>query len=149
VRRVCVIACLAAASLAPATTRAATCTFSTGGVDFGAYSLLATAPLKAPGRIDYACKGTPAITRAYVTMSAGSSSNAGARTMTNGPERLGYNIYLDAALTTIWGDGGAYQGVWLNYPVTGFVPFYGSIPPGQDVAAGAYADTLTITVDLF
>jgi spore coat protein U-like protein len=144
VRTLCAIACLTATALAPGAARGA-CSVSTSGISFGAYNPFSAASLAGSGSMTLSCSGSVV---AYVMLSGGSSNNAGARRMTSGAERLSYNIYRDAALTRIWGDGSAYPGVWVSLPQAP-LPFYGSIPPGQDVAAGDYADALTITVNFY
>lgn len=83
-----------------------------------------------------------------VALSKGSSSSYTPRTMTSGANALQYNIFNQAAFTTIWGDGTggtqtrSHGGGGNAATGTG----YGRIPAGQYVAAGAYADTITVTV---
>jgi spore coat protein U-like protein len=83
-----------------------------------------------------------------VTLSRGSSPTYTPRTMTSGANTLNYNIYNQAAFTTIWGDGTGgtatrpYGGGGNSAAGIG----YGRIPAGQYVAAGAYTDTITVTV---
>ncbi len=145
-RTLCAIALAAAAALLPAGARAASCTLSVRGVDFGAYDPLSAAVARGAGSVDYDCSaGRPIILR--VTISAGSSGNAGARTMRSGAEQLAYNIYRDAALTTVWRDtNGTWQ--WLP-PARGSIPMYGGMAAQQDVAAGAYTDALVVTFEFY
>lgn len=83
-----------------------------------------------------------------VSLSRGSSPTYTPRTMTSGANTLTYNIYNQAAFTTIWGDGTGgtatrpYGGGGNSAAGIG----YGRIPAGQYVAAGAYLDTITVTV---
>jgi spore coat protein U-like protein len=71
----------------------------------------------------------------------------------SGPQsdQLRYNVYLDPAKTTVWGDGTqgtqffSIRNPSLRDRTT--VPIYGRVPAGQDVGAGTYADTLVITVN--
>ncbi len=66
-------------------------------------------------------------------------------------EGLNYNLYLDAARTTIWGDGTGGTQVYSNANppnntnVT--VTIYGRIPASQDVSAGSYTNTVTATIN--
>ena len=72
------------------------------------------------------------------------------RRMLKGAEALTYNLYRDAARTTIWGDGtGGTQiySVIVTPPARPVdVPIYGRIPSGQDVTAGTYSNTITATI---
>jgi spore coat protein U-like protein len=65
--------------------------------------------------------------------------------MANGAERLAYALYQEVGHTTNWrttGTGGT--AVSSNTAVTFGV--YGVVAAGQDVAEGAYLDTVTVTV---
>jgi spore coat protein U-like protein len=66
--------------------------------------------------------------------------------MTSGIHQLFYNLYIDATLTTVWGDGaghsatvGATQSV-ANHTV------YGRIPAAQNAHVGVYNDTIVVTL---
>lgn len=67
-----------------------------------------------------------------------------------GGATLSFQLYLDPQLTQIWGDGTGGTSVWR--PTAALkngaqkVNVYGHIPAGQYVPAGAYADTLVVTV---
>ena len=68
-----------------------------------------------------------------------------------GPDgaELRYNLYIDPARRTVWGDG--LGGTALVRGDTGgrrraTVPVYGLVPRGQRVPAGAYADQLTVDI---
>jgi len=71
--------------------------------------------------------------------------------MAKGAEELFYNLYRDAARTSVWGDGmGGTQVQFVPDPPNNTpVPFtiFGRVPAGQDVSAGAYADSVTVTVN--
>ncbi len=66
---------------------------------------------------------------------------------------LEYNIYTDVTRTVIFGDGtGGTSNVQVKRkgqpePWTEIVSMYGQIPPGQDVSAGTYSDSLSATVN--
>ena len=67
-----------------------------------------------------------------------------------GADRLAYNFYADPGGASVLGDGSGgtvtrSDRVLKNKPW--IVTIYGRIPPGQDVAAGSYSDTLTITIN--
>jgi len=71
--------------------------------------------------------------------------------MLNGASTLNYNLYLDAARTTIWGDGtGGTQNFFVRNPTNNqdvSIPLYGRIPAGQSTSAGNYSNTLTVTIN--
>ena len=77
------------------------------------------------------------------------------RLLTNGTDTLQYNLYTAAARTTVWGDGtassatvaGTGAGLAAASAVTHTV--YGRLvdsTANQNVSAGSYADTITVTV---
>jgi spore coat protein U-like protein len=71
------------------------------------------------------------------------------RHLISGDQRLGYELYRDAARTQTWSTGTNA----LRYVSTGGITtsselmVYGRIPPGQEVAAGSYNDVVTATVN--
>lgn len=87
-------------------------------------------------------------------MSIGPSPNSGGfnprkMRLTSGTDLLNYNLYTSATYTDIWGDGtSGTVTVWgkflKNKPEN--MTVYGRIPSGQDVRAGTYTDTLTVTL---
>ena len=71
------------------------------------------------------------------------------RTLTKTGASLNYNLYTDSTYTSIWGDGTTgttVSGVGSNGSTGITKTIYGSIPEGQDVPAGAYTDSITITI---
>ena len=89
-----------------------------------------------------------------VTLSRGFGGSYNPRQMRGSKGPLGYNLYLDAARVTIWGDGSGgtlpLQGALLLSPSSPTQQvihnIYSSIPALQDVYAGTYTDTITITL---
>jgi spore coat protein U-like protein len=68
---------------------------------------------------------------------------------TGGVDLLTYNLYTDAAATTVWGDdtgGTATQKLAGNSP-SATLTVFGKADAGQDVPAGSYTDTVVITVN--
>lgn len=126
------------------------CSFnSTTGVSFGAYNVFNTSPTDATGSITYTC----AVLGGGVTMdlSRGNASSYVPRQMRKGAESLAYNLYLDAAHASVWGDGTGGTSHYgpvsppLASPV--IVTVYGRIPARQNVSAGAYTDTIIVTIN--
>ncbi len=91
--------------------------------------------------------GTVRCTGAYtfrVTSTTGSAGSYNPRVM-NGTAQ--YNVYTDAGRTTIWGDGTAGTGIYTFFNFAGTNNFsgsaYGTVFGAQDLAPGAYSDTIT------
>lgn len=150
-RRALAAAAIAALSLVPGGASAApSCTFVVASdLAFGAYDPFAAAPLDSTTTFQYRCpKGQ--ILR--VTLDAGSSGSFAWRALRQGAEVLRYNLYLDAARTTVWGDGTGGSSVGPGETsISGGVTtawVFARVPAAQDVASGPYADTISITIDL-
>jgi spore coat protein U-like protein len=84
-------------------------------------------------------------------MTKGQSMTFLPRELQKGPERLAYNLYRDAARTTVWGDftGGTSAPTDVSPPKKEDVSItvYGRIPPGQDISAGSYTDSVTVVLN--
>jgi spore coat protein U-like protein len=143
-------AVLLAAVLAPAIGRAQTCSFSgSTPVSFGSYSPTTATPTDTSGSFSYTCTSARA-RPVLVQLSAGTAGSFNPRQLAFGAERLNYNLYTTAARNVVFGDGTGGTSTVSSVPGGaahgGTVTIYGRIPAGQWVAAGAYADTITITI---
>lgn len=130
--------------------RAASCTISSiSGVSFGGYNIFSAVPLDSVGSITYRCDDVGVADTILIQLSRGNASSYAPRTLLQGSYELDYNLYLDAARTTIWGDGtdGSSQYGPVNPPnaTQTTVNVYGRIPAGQNARAGAYSDTVIVT----
>lgn len=130
----------------------AACTVTTTGINFGNYDVFNTVALNSTGTITVGCDEAPP---PKVTVSIGASLNSGGyipRKMkhTSLADTLSYNLYLDAAGTSIWGDGTNGTSTVLFTNVTKnklrTVTIYGIIPPSQNVTIGSYGDLVTVTI---
>jgi spore coat protein U-like protein len=127
----------------------ATCTISTMSVNFGNYNVFNAAAVDSTGRVTYRCNAAAA--NISIGLSTGASSSYNPRRMYKGAEALGYNLYRNAARTTIWGDGSGGTSVYFradppnNSNVN--VTVYGRLPAGQDVSAGSFSDTVTAVIN--
>lgn len=125
------------------------CTISVTSVAFGTYNVFTTTAVDSTGTITYQCNSKA--TNISISLSDGSSTTYSPRTLRKGSEILQYNLYSDAARTTVWGDGTDGTSVYTianpsnNSNVT--VTVYGRIPAQQDVSAGSYTDTVSAVIN--
>ena len=138
-----------AGSCAPAL--AASCLVSTGALAFGNYQPSALAD--ATTNLQVSCSSLFTEPVAYtILLSAGGSASYVSRTL-SGPGQLHYNLYTNAGHAVIWGDGTAGSSVISDgYTVGGLLvvrtyPVYGRVPGGQNVPAGIYTDSITVTLN--
>lgn len=126
-----------------------TCVITATGVDFGVYDTINPSPNDSTGTISYSCSQGGGALNVTITLDQGVAGTFN-RTMTNGIDRLNYNLYLDAGRTNIWGDGT--RGTMAlqdkipgsNQTITAVV--YGRVFASQTVGSGQYADGLTVTM---
>jgi spore coat protein U-like protein len=125
------------------------CTVSATPVAFGTYNVFTTAPTDSTGTVTYRCG--PGDHHITITISRGSSATFTPRTLRNGTAQLQYNLFRDAAFTTIWGDGTGGTGTYfiVNPPNNRNVVLtvYARVPAEQDVPVGAYTDAVVVTVE--
>ena len=139
----------ASLALAARASAAPNCTISTTSASFGPYDVFSGTATDTTGSVTYQCTGSAILIA--ITLSKGSSTTFSPRTLTSGSDTLNYNLYRDAARTTIWGDGTGGTQVYFNlFPPNGqniVVTVFGRITAGQDVPAGSYADTVTAIIN--
>jgi len=130
-----------------------TCSVSTTNVAFGAYDPTSPSADDVTGNITINCAGLAILSGSIdIALSPGVSGAALARQLRQGSNQLSYNLYTDNARTIVWGDGtGGTSKVTNSVPlgVLSFstsTPVYGRIPARQWVAAGAYSDSVVITI---
>jgi len=123
------------------------CVVSAVPLNFGAYDPVVTnqsTPLDQQATITVQCLRGSAYT---VKLNPGAHPAAGLRYMA-GPAAamMHYELYSDSSRTTVWDNTNFVSGSATDttpIPIT----VYGRIFPGQDVVAGAYTDTVTVTVE--
>jgi spore coat protein U-like protein len=127
------------AALLPAAAAGAACTnISSTNLAFGNYDVFNAAPTDSAAVLSYNCTGPPT-----VTFGASFLGAMNPRQMFRfGPDRLNYDIYVNAARTQVWGATGVVLPTGNQN-----ISFYGRIFAGQDVTAGAYFDFITITLN--
>jgi spore coat protein U-like protein len=137
------------AVLAGAGRAEAACTVSATGVSFGTYNVFTGTATTSNGTITYRCGN--ADHNIQISISTGSSGTYVARTLKRSSEALSYNLYLDSAFATVWGDGSGATDVYqksnpannTDVPLT----VYGRITAQQDVTVGSYSDTVVATIN--
>ncbi|KAB0633533.1 Csu type fimbrial protein [Burkholderia latens] len=133
----------AAALVAPSVRAATTCTMNApSSMVFGTYDTINAATSAVT--ISVNCSGSGNATPT-VTASAGGGTFANRlMTRTGDTRTLGYNLYLDSAHTSIWGDGTSGTSAISWGKITGAGAFsatvYGLIRGGQNAVPGSYAD---------
>jgi spore coat protein U-like protein len=104
---------------------------------------ISSANVDASGSVSIACIPASAYT---VALTAGAGTYS-ARRMASGSHSINYNLYRDAARTTVWGDGSGSTALVSDSAATATYPVYGRIPGSQSAAGvGTYSDTITVTV---
>jgi len=118
------------------------CELNVVGLNFGDYDIFNAQDTSIATTISMSCDTD---THYEIALSAGSGTFA-ARTLTSGPDVLGYNLYLDATHLTVWGDGSPGTSTIAGLGTSGSYTVYGRIPAHQDARVGTYADTITVTI---
>lgn len=122
-----------------------TCTVATSAVNFGSY---ASAGVFGNGAVTVKCTD---MTGYSVALNAGGHYDTAFRNMDDGSNNhLQYLLYKDAALSAEWGDSATYtQGTvqtGIGLGTDQVLTVYGWVTPGATVPAGAYSDTVQVTV---
>lgn len=135
---------------------AASCTITSPTLNFGGYDPLLATNDDSTAVVRVSCTRTilPSERVNYtLTSSIGNGPSYAARRMVSGVEILNYNVYRNAARTQVWGNGtGGSFVITGSFNLNNAAPrnrnhvLYGRIPPLQDAAAGAYGDTLVVTL---
>lgn len=124
------------------------CSVTANPLAFGNYDPTSTTALDATTTLSVLCTVGTAFT---VGLNAGTASGATVTTrrMTNGASTLNYALYREAGRTNNWGNTpGTDTPPATTAPVgPASITVYGRVPAGQNVPAGGYADTITVTVN--
>jgi spore coat protein U-like protein len=133
------------------------CTFSsTPGVAFGMYDDSSAAPTDTATSVVASCARNGGPANVSMTLQIGPSATSGqvaTRQMRSGTSLMNYNLYRDAGRTAVWGQTSgvdtmtiAVNGIPNNGARSETFVIYGRISALQNVAAGAYSDSATLTV---
>jgi len=121
---------------------AVSCTVSTSGIAFGSYDPFLPQHVASVATISVTCEE---ITSYSIALSSGGGTYE-QRVMNNGLHQLLYNLYTDATLNTVWGDGAGHSATVSDTQLTAMHTVYGLIPARQNAHVGDYSDTIVITV---
>ena len=138
----------ASSTMSVTATVTANCTVSTSALAFGSVDTISGSNVDSTGGLTITCTNGTAWA-ASAGVGGGSGASYANRRMTQGANLLNYNIYTSAARTTVWGNGTSGTAT-IGGTGTGTsqsVTVYGRVGSGQtSVPAGAYADTVAVTV---
>lgn len=131
-----------------------TCSISATTVAFGTYAPLSGSSVATTGTVSVTCSALLAgLNVSYVvTLNQGNAGSYTPRAMSYSSHQLQYNLFTDALHTIIWGDGtSGTNSVSDSYilsviSTTRNYTVYGQIPASQNVAVGAYTDSIIATV---
>lgn len=125
------------------------CTVTAGTVAFGNVDVTTGAAVDGTGTISVTCTSGTAWAAA-ADAGAGTGATLATRKMANGANLLDYALYTDSARTSVWGDAADASTVKISGTGTGSAQastIYGTVLANQtSLPAGAYADTVTVTV---
>ncbi len=148
-KRLLILLAVAIGTLYASDADAQACTVSATSVNFGSYNVFNGSDTDSTGTVTYRCNGSAHNITIGLTQGASASFNQ--RQMQKGAEALAYNLFLDAARSTIWGDGTSGTSVYSigNPPNNTNVNLtvYGRVTAGQDVSAGTFSDTVTAVIN--
>lgn len=125
----------------------ASCDVDASDLTFGNYDPVAASNLDAETTLSVTCtNGTPY----YVGMSLGNGSGASmaTRRMTKsgGSQTLNYVLYQDTQRSVLWGNTGVDRLSGTGNGSANTLHLYARVPMQQTAPAGAYTDTITVTV---
>lgn len=124
------------------------CSLSTIDLAFGNYDPTSATATDASSTINVTCTSGTSFT---VGVNAGTTSGTtvSTRKLANGANRLAYGLYQDAARTTNWGNtpGLDTPAAIVASSSASSLTVYGRLSASQNVPAGTYTDTVTVTVN--
>jgi spore coat protein U-like protein len=121
------------------------CAVSTTALAFGNIDVTTGTDFDTTGGISVTCTNGTAWT-AEADAGGGSGATTAVRKMTSGTDLLDYALYSDSGRTTIWGTGAGEDIASTGTGVAQAMTIYGRVPSGQTSPAGAYTDTVNVTV---
>ena len=118
------------------------CALSVVGLNFGDYDIFNIQDTSITTSIAVTCDTASSF---EVALSSGGGTFA-SRTLVSNANLLAYNLYVDPAHVTIWGDGSPGTMTVSGTGTSNNFTVYGRIPARQNGAVGSYSDTITVTI---
>jgi spore coat protein U-like protein len=128
------------------------CSVGNAAMNFGSYdpvSKNAVNSLDTSSSFTIACTKGVSAAISLNTGNNGGRSALGTRSMSSGgasADYIGYDLFTSNSYTTVWNSTNVVNYV-ANNKNTRVIRVFGRIPPGQDVGAGFYTDTVTIVAN--
>ena len=132
----------AAAVFGTTPTYAVTCTLGVQGVIFGSYDTLSAQSTDSAGSISVSCDSSDSFT---IALSSGHGTML-SRQMQSGAYTMTYNLYTDSLRSIVWGDGTSGTTLVSTTGSSATYAVYGRIPAAQNLPAGSYIDSITVTL---
>jgi spore coat protein U-like protein len=132
---------------------AVVCSVTATGVAFGTYNPFNSTALDSTGTITVTCITVLSTAETYTVKLSTGGAGSYTRRMSSGGNTLQYNLYVDSARSSIWGDGTGgttyqtYSGTLPAGTTINNYTVYARMPALQSAQIGIYADTITVTVN--
>ncbi|SDP83543.1 Spore coat protein U (SCPU) domain-containing protein [Rhodoferax sp. OV413] len=138
--------------------QAATCGALLSPMAFGIYDSILPAANDTVATVTVSCTpglSQPLTTSYTITIAGTGTGNDAVRAMSSGAYKLYYQVYKNAARTTVWGNGGT-SGTGVASSVTSLTTVtpglqvhnvYARMPPLQAIPPGIYIGSLLVTID--
>lgn len=124
----------------------ATCEITAQDLAFGNYDPVAASNLDAATTLSVTCTSGTSY-QIGLNLGGGSGASTATRYMTQGGDTLSYTLYQDSGRTTLWGETLSTDTLsGIGTGSSAVVDVYGRIPMQQAAPAGAYSDTILVTV---
>lgn len=123
----------------------ATCEVTADDLDFGAYNPITASHLDAATTLSLTCTNGTGYS-VGLSLGDGASATVNTRYMDDGDTHLlAYTLYQNAGRTLLWGSSSnTKSGTGTGTAVV--IDVFGRVPMNQTVPAGAYEDTIVVTV---
>lgn len=123
------------------------CSISGATMAFGTYQVFQATPLQSMTQLIVTCTRGKTLKIMMDASEVSGSYMQRQMKRVNGTDLLSYNLYRDASRVDVWGPKGSSKEHFKDVGTYNQIVVYGSIPAGQDVAAGEYLDTVVVTID--
>lgn len=126
----------------------ANCVFNSSDLNFGNYqSPYQSSDVLSSNNITVVCDLFSLGTAFSIKLLPGQSGNPAQRYLTNGKDKLYYNLFLNSGRNTVWGDGtngsSYYNAITLFYLKP---TIFSSVFKNQNVSPGFYSDNVSFEI---